>query len=291
MGVMAVRLREVLMGELGALRYEPTDKRIRALIGDTTVVDSTRALLVWEPRRVVPTYAIPVEDIAADLEAATEPIDGDRSSVGVVDVDAPQLGALRVFDPSVPFALRTTEGDAVTLRVAGTDRSPAGFRPADSAFDGFVVLDYAAFDRWYEEDEANLGHPRDPFHAIDIVHSSRHVVVRIGDTALAESTSPCLLFEPPLPVRYYLPREDVRRELLQPSDTQTTCAYKGRASYWSFGDEDDIVWSYPTPLRQAAEIAGRLAFMNERVDIVVDGVELPRPVTPWSRRDRAPDAG
>jgi uncharacterized protein (DUF427 family) len=76
----------------------------------------------------------------------------------------------------------------------------------------------------------------------------------------------------------------VRTDLLRPSDTKTFCAYKGQASYWSLGGEDDLVWSYPEPLRDAAEVTDRLAFFNERVDIVVDGERLERPVTPWSRR-------
>jgi uncharacterized protein (DUF427 family) len=44
------------------------------------------------------------------------------------------------------------------------------------------------------------------------------------------------------------------------------------------------VWSYPEPLRDAAEVTDRMAFFNERVDIVVDGERHERPVTPWSRR-------
>ena len=102
---------------------------------------------------------------------------------------------------------------------------------------------------------------------------------------IADSTAPYLLFEPPLPVRYYLPVEDVRTELLQPSDTTTFCAYKGEASYWSTAGQPDVAWTYRGPLREAAEIAGRIAFFNERVDLVVDGAPVERPVTPWSPRD------
>lgn len=148
---------------------------------------------------------------------------------------------------------------------------------------GHLILDFGAFDAWLEEDEPTVGHPRDPFHRIEILHSSRHVRVELGGTLLAESSRPYLLFEPPLPVRYYLPREDVRADRLRPSPTRTTCAYKGRASYWSADGADDIAWSYREPLREAAEVAGRIAFFNERADIVVDGAAVERPVTPWSR--------
>ena len=92
-----------------------------------------------------------------------------------------------------------------------------------------------------------------------------------------------MLFEPPLPVRYYLPASDVSLDLLTPSATRTYCAYKGQASYWSIDDED-IAWTYREPLREAAEVTNRIAFFNEHVTLKVDGHELERPVTPWSRR-------
>jgi uncharacterized protein (DUF427 family) len=275
---MGVRVRELLMGELGSLRYEPTDKRIRGVLDDRTVIDTTRAMLVWEPKRVVPTYAVPVRDI--DAEVTAEPATGPVAEA----VDGVPLAGRSVYDPSIPFSVHSCDGEPLTIRSPGGGREAAAFRPADADLEGYVLLDFGAFDAWYEEDERNFGHPRDPFHRIDIVHSSRHVRVEAGGEVLAESSDPYLLFEPPLPVRYYLPAEELRRDLLQPSDMKTYCAYKGRASYWSVGDEQDLVWSYPEPLRDAVEIAGRMAFFNERVDIVVDGERSQRPLTPWSRR-------
>jgi len=262
------RMRDLLMGQLGALRFEPIEKRIRATAGDATVLDTTRALLVWEPKRVVPSYAVPAADIAAEIAAG-----GDGSAE---PEQPPMLAGRPVYDPSVPFAVHTAPGEAV--RVAGAD----GFRPADPDLAGYVVLDFRGFDAWYEEDERNFSHPRDPFHRIDIVHGSRHVRVEMDGETLAESTRPYLLFETSLPVRYYLPPEDVRTDRLAPSDTRTACAYKGEASYWAL-DGRDVAWFYPEPLREAGEIAGRIAFFNERVDIIVDGERLDRPVTPWSR--------
>ena len=279
---MAVRVRDLLMNELDALRYEPIDKRIRARLGDETVIDTTRALLVWEPRRVVPTYGVPVEDVAGEIAAAA-PADGaDVASFGVDAMGAPQLVGRPVLDPSVPFHVRTTEGEPLTIRAAG--REVEALRAATDALDGYVIVDFDGFDAWFEEDERNVGHPRDPFHRIDIVRSSRRVRVERDGVVLAESTRPYLLFEPPLPVRYYLPPEDVRADLLEPSETRSFCAYKGRAWYFSLDDEEDVAWTYPEPLREAAEVTDRVAFFNELVDIVVDGTPLGRPVTPWSRR-------
>jgi uncharacterized protein (DUF427 family) len=278
---MSTRLRDLLMARLEELRHEPIEKRIRATLGDATVIDSTSALLVWEAKRVVPTYAVPVQDIAAEVVATETSTVMDPSQFGVAAMGAPQLLGRPVFDPSVPFAVRVTPGTDVTIRAGG--REAAAFRPDDVELAGYAIVDFDAFDAWYEEDERNLGHPRDPFHRIDIVHSSRHVRIERDGVLLAESSNPRLLFEPPLPVRYYLPPEDVRTDLLRPSDKRSICAYKGEASYWSLDGEDDVAWTYPAPLREAAEVSDRICFFNEMVDIVVDGARLERPVTPWSR--------
>jgi uncharacterized protein (DUF427 family) len=279
---MSTRLRDVLMQELPGLRHEPTEKRIRATLGDETVIDSLRAMLVWEPRRVVPTYAVPIDDVDGEIgpAPAEDPIAPEPP--GMPAMGAPRLGDRVVLDPSIPFSVHTTEGEPLTIRRG--DREAAAFGPSDPALAGYVIVDFGAFDAWYEEDERNVGHPRDPFHRIDIVHSSRHVRVELDGEVLADSSGPYLLFEPPLPVRYYLPAEDVRTDLLEPSDTRTFCAYKGQASYWSLAGAPDLAWSYPQPLREAAEITDRVAFFNERADIVVDGTLLERPITPWSPR-------
>jgi uncharacterized protein (DUF427 family) len=272
---MSTRLRDVLTLGLGDLRHEPTDKRIRANFDGRTIIDSTRAVLVWEPKRIVPSYAVPADDIDAGLDDATE-------TGAVPPADLPRLGDRPVYDPSIPFSVHTAEGEPVTIRSG--DREAAGFRLHDEQLDGYVIVDFAGFDEWYEEDERNFGHPRDPFHRIDIVHSTRHVRVEIDGETVAESSNPIMLFEPPLPPRFYLAPEDVRTDLLSPSDKRTYCAYKGQASYWSLSGADDVAWTYVEPLREAAEVTGRIAFFNERVDIVVDGEVVQRPVTPWSPR-------
>jgi uncharacterized protein (DUF427 family) len=276
---MSVRLREVMLQHLDVLRHEPTDKRIRADLDGKTIVDSTDALLVWEPKRVVPTYAVPVADVAGDLVADLS------SDAGDAEIVAPQLVGRPVYDPSIPFAVHTVDGEPLVVRIEGSDRAPQAFRPADPDLDGYVLLDFDGFDAWFEEDEPNLAHPRDPFHRVDIVHSSRQVRVEVDGVVLAESDSAHLLFEPPLPVRYYFPLDDVRTELLEASDLVTRCAYKGEASYFSIAGQPDLAWGYREPLRDSAEITGRIAFFNERVDLFVDGELQERPITPWSRPD------
>jgi uncharacterized protein (DUF427 family) len=113
------------------------------------------------------------------------------------------------------------------------------------------------------------------------------VEVRVNGELVADSRRPRLVFETGHPVRYYLPKLDVRLDLLSPSDTRTRCPYKGEAVYWSVwsGDEllSDLVWSYPLPIPEAPKIENLLCFFNEKVDITVDGVLQERPVTAWSR--------
>lgn len=268
---MSSRVLETVIRRLDELRHEPTDKRIRATFGDETVVDSTRAMLVWEPRRVVPTYAVPMGDVAGDFRPS--------------DVAPGGADGHPVLHPGIPFAAHTADGEAVDLTVAGETREGVGFELADPDLDGYVVLDFSGFDRWFEEDEQNVGHARDPFHRIDILHSSRHVKVELDGEVLAETNRPRLLFETSLPMRVYMPRADVLAEL-RPSHKQTYCAYKGQASYWSLDaagtERENLIWSYEEPLREAAEITGLVAFFNERADLVVDGERAERPRTQWS---------
>jgi uncharacterized protein (DUF427 family) len=112
-------------------------------------------------------------------------------------------------------------------------------------------------------------------HQITITHPRLHVEVSLGGVKVADSDRPVLLNETGLPPRYYLPREDVRTELLKPTNTETTCPFKGQASYWSVevnGEvHDDIVWAYETPIPEAEEITGLLCFYNDRVQLTVEG--------------------
>ncbi|WP_168014125.1 DUF427 domain-containing protein [Halomonas salinarum] len=99
----------------------------------------------------------------------------------------------------------------------------------------------------------------------------RRVQVRIGDRLLADTTRAVELRERGYPPRQYLPRDDVRMDLLTHSETVTHCPFKGDATYFSFGDHTDVAWSYERPLEEMAVIAGRLAFDDEKVEQRVGG--------------------
>ena len=117
-------------------------------------------------------------------------------------------------------------------------------------------------------------------HQITITPIDNHIDVTLAGEKLASSDRALLLEETGSPDRYYLPREDVRTDLLRPTDTKSTCPFKGEASYWSVeaGGQvhDDVVWSYETPIDAAKQITGLLCFYTER------GVELT--VTPNGAR-------
>jgi uncharacterized protein (DUF427 family) len=267
---MSTRARDSYMSAFGQLRHEPTEKRIRARLGDREVVDSTRALLVWEPRRVVPSLAVPLDDVRAELAPGSP---GPASDA-------------EVLHPGIPFAVHSTEGESLDVRLNGQTLSSAGFRPADPELNSHVVLDFDAFDRWYEEDEPIFSHPRDPFHRVDARRSSRHVRIERDGRLLAESSEPTLVFETNLPVRFYLPRRDLRVEP-GPSDRHSACPYKGHASYLAFdvgeGNRADLAWTYEDPVADARPLAGLVAFYDELVDVSVDGERRERPDTPFAR--------
>ena len=140
--------------------------------------------------------------------------------------------------------------------------------------------------QWFEEATEVFVHAKDTSKRVDVLASERHIRVEIAGELLAESRRPHALFEIPLPTRWYLPPNDVRWDLLEPSDTVTQCPYKGTAKYWSVraGGQlhRDVVWSYPDPIPENPRIAGLICFFNEKVDLTIDGVVEARPETPWS---------
>ena len=270
---MAVRMAEFFFSGHNELRCHPVASRIRAMVGEETVVDTTRAMVVWEPRRIVPSYAVPIEDVRVSTVPAVAP---------EVAADPQQLGdGPPVLTPSTPFAVHSCPGETHTIQAASRELPAAGFIPGDPDLAGYLFLDWAAFDRWLDEDEDLVAHPRDPFKRIDTRRSSRHVVIEIDGQTVAESRQPTLLFETYLPTRYYFPAADVNTNLLAPSETRTQCAYKGVAEYWAAGGQD-VAWTYHDPLHDAAPVKDMIAFFNERVDITLDGEPQPRPRTPWS---------
>ena len=232
----------------GPLMYEQSPRWVRVRLGGETVADSRQPLLAWESGTVVPFYLFPPSAVRGDL----------LSDAGTDD-------GRRFYD------------------LPGAPRAAWSYVDAGHLAD-HVAFDWHAMDNWYEEEEEVFVHARDPHKRVDVMESSRHVVVKIDGTVVADTHRPRLLFETGLPTRYYFPPEDVRTELLRPSEKHTQCPYKGTASYWSAEGEEDVAWYYPDPIPEQPKLAGLIAFFNERVDIEVDGERVERPETQWSVR-------
>ena len=246
----------------GRVRVEQGAKRVRAYLGGQVVVDTTRPWLVWEVP-YYPAYYFPVQDVRTDLLVPTATV-----------THTPSRGDAQHF----------------TIKAGGKTAEDAALRYVESPIAelrDLIRLDWDSMDGWFEEDEEVYTHPRDPYTRVDILPTSRQVRVELDGVVLAESTNARVLFETGLPPRWYIPKTDVRMELLAPTGTATHCPYKGQAQYWAVrvGDRlvEDLAWSYRTPLPESQKIAGLVAFYNERVDLFIDGQLQERPDTKFGK--------
>jgi uncharacterized protein (DUF427 family) len=231
--------------------FEPDARRLRAYVGDTLVLDTRRAHLLHETG-IRPVAYVPLEDFDQTLLEKTAttshcPFKGDAS-----------YWSLRVGDD-----LRE---DAIWGYEAPLDDAPW--------LEGFAALYPAKADRWLVEDEPVAGGLRDPYHRVDVHTSSRPVRVTAAGELIAQSTHPTLVFETSMPVRAYLPRNDVTAGHLRPSDTTSTDPYMGDAIYWHVhaGGEllPDAAHSYELPRAEAMKIAGLVCFTGEGVEVELD---------------------
>ena len=242
-------------------RIEAGTRRVRVYLGGQLVADTVHPMLVWEVP-YYPTYYFRLGDVRTELLEA---------------------------DGGVQHSPSRGDGRLFAVSAGGRTVQQAALQYADSPIEelhDLIRFDWDSMDAWFEEDEQVFTHPRDPYTRVDVLASSRCVRVDVGGTTIAESTSPRMLFETGLPVRYYVPRTHVRMDLLTPTASVSHCPYKGQAEYWSVragdGVHDDLAWSYRAPFAESQKIAGLIAFYNEKVDIYVDGVRQQRPVTKFS---------
>jgi uncharacterized protein (DUF427 family) len=256
----ADQIDDVKSPQRGRVQVESVQKRVRGLVNGQYVFDTVTPLLVWEVP-YYPTYYVPRKDVSAEL------IENGQTK------HSPSRGDATVYD----------------LRSGDRTITDAGYAYLGSPIEELrdhVRFEWNAIDEWFEEDEQIYIHPRSPFVRVEILPSSRHVQIEIDGVVVADSHQPRILFETGLPPRYYLPKSDVRMDLLAPSGTHTGCPYKGTASYYDMAvngtRHPDLVWWYPTPLPESARVGGLVCFYNEKVDLIIDGVRQERPRTKFS---------
>ena len=244
-------------------RVEASPKWVRVMFGGRYIADSRRVILLYAQRPPFPTYYFPIVDVHAEHLTPT-----DYTKVS-------DLGIARYW--SVKVGDRTAENAAWSYPTYTLNGLNLG---------EYMAFDWDKMDAWFEEAEEVYAHAHDPHHRIDTLYGSTHVEVVVEGEKVADSHSPVVLFETGLPTRYYLPKTDLRMDLLVPSDSTTRCAYKGTANYYSVkaGAQivQDVAWYYRFTTTETSKIAGRIAFYNERVDLYLDGVKQERPKSHWS---------
>jgi len=246
------------------IHVSESPRHVRVFFGGEAIADSKRVKLVREPE-VLPAYYFPKADVRMDMFVPSQhksrcPVKGEASYWSV------QAGERRAENAAWSYSAPPAE--------------------VESLADHFA-FDWPKMDKWMEEDEEIFKHARDPYKRVDVMPSKRHVRVVIDGQTVVDTHRPHLLFETNHPVRYYIPQQDVRMDLLTPSETTSRCPYKGPASYWSvkLGNETfaDLVWGYMEPIPECPKIKGLLCFFHERgCDIYVDGERLARPQTKWA---------
>src|SRR5579872_3031589 len=228
-------------------------RRIRAVFAGQTVLDSTRAMLLHETG-LLPQIYVPNEDIRQDLLRPTDH-----------HTFCPFKGTASYW--SVEAGGRVAENAMWSYPNAN---------PEAHWLKGYSAFYWSALDEWWDEDERVEGHIRDPYHRVDVRRSTRHVRVLVDGEVIAETTRPLLLSETGLPNRFYFPPEDVRADVLVPSETHTVCPYKGTASYYTVTTGDrkltDAVWYYPQAEGDSAKAAGYLSFLHD--DLTVEDLTV-----------------
>ena len=114
-----------------------------------------------------------------------------------------------------------------------------------------------------------------PDYAVAISPAIGTVTVSYRGEAIARSDKALLIEETKHTAVFYLPPEDVRMALLEPSEHSTYCPFKGHASYWNLklNDllEENLVWSYKDPYPEVAGLKGYLSFYTDRTTVTTNG--------------------
>ena len=243
--------------------FERSPRWVRVYFNSQLIADSKAMMLLRESNHL-PLYYFPKKDVRMDcLQLSDHMAHSHRKGEGVF--------------------WHVQVRDKIANNAAFTFRHPPG--------DGPKLEDYVAFawnemDAWFEEDEEVFVYARDRYKRVDVLQSSRHIKVVVDGTTVGDTKRLSLLFETGLPTRYYMPKHDVRMDLLERSDAVSRCPYKGEANLYSIkiGDKlhDSLAWIYRYPALECAKIQGLVAFFNEKLDIYEDDKLLPRPKTIWS---------
>ena len=140
--------------------------------------------------------------------------------------------------------------------------------------EGYVEVAWDAVDGWQEEGEAVFLHPRNPFHRVDCLRTTRRLRIEAAGATVVDTTDTVVLYETSLEPKLYVDRSDLRGAELVRSDTTTYCPYKGTTTYWHLAvggaTIEDAAWSYEDPLPESTAIRGLISFEPAKVVIQHD---------------------
>jgi uncharacterized protein (DUF427 family) len=230
---------------------EPLRRRMRVRLGGEWIADSEDVVLLHEPGRYPVAY-FPLDDIEPEVLERLETVTDHRD-----------LG------PTSWFAVHTTGKTAQRGAWQHT-----GLPEHARELEGRVAFAWRAMDAFYEEDERIVGHAADAYHRIDIRRTSRHLVVRLGDRPVADTTEPVVLYESGFAPRWYVPRADIDETALTPVDGQTFCPYKGLAGYYDIDDAKRAAWSYRDAWPEVGRVRDLVSFEPDKVTVLLDGTVL-----------------
>ncbi|MER5941973.1 DUF427 domain-containing protein [Streptomyces sp. NPDC001928] len=226
-------------------------RRMRVKFNDTWIADSENVILLHEPGRYPVAY-FPREDV-------------DEQSLTL----SSKVTHHKDLGDTAWYAVHT--GERTTERAAWEFTALPG---CAADLQDRIAFAWRAMDAFYEEDERILGHAADPYHRIDIRDTSRTLEVRLGDTVIARSEHPLVLFESGFAPRWYVPRADIDQTRLHPVAGQTFCPYKGLCDYYDIGDARRAAWSYSNAYREVDRISDLVSFEADKVEVYLDDTRL-----------------
>lgn len=259
--------------------WHPAERRVRAEFRGKIIADSEHVYMLINARDI--------RRRAADIEDNQYWMGGTDYYWPIEDVD------LQYLVPNGKFRQdqRIGTGAYYDLRVGNAVVENAAWiwdgATEDAPLRRYIGIIADALDAIYEEEDQVVA-PRNPYHSVEVRNTRKHVVVKVGGLTVADTTQARVLYETGLPPRFYIPRQDVKMELLTQTTLRTTCPYKGECIYWTVNAEppvENIAWSYPRTYPHATRIEHLIAFYEERgAVVIVDGVERPAPGTLFPKK-------
>ncbi|KIY73117.1 DUF427-domain-containing protein [Cylindrobasidium torrendii FP15055 ss-10] len=235
------------------IRIEKVFPRVRALFGGQFIVDSSQARFVWAPESLIPEYHFRIDELPSKY---------------------------------LSNEIKSAEYTTYTIQVREAKTKENALKVYHTGpLQGLFTIEFKAVDAWFEEDEQVFSHPKDPYHRVDVLHSSRDICIKVDGVEIARTSRPLLVLETNLIPRFYVPLADCHLDLLTPSDLKTGCPYKGEANYFhiqattSAPLRENLAWFYRAPNLECASIRGYVCFYDEHLDVWLDGVKQPRPAS------------